>query len=222
VVAKPCGFTHERAQTSNHSSNRSQESVANSPLRTTNESVQFHPGDEATLERYALMGCEGDRDETILLRTSSNSGESNNNHRGGLVNYLGSNTFGIGTPATYPLPQGPWGLSTPFMGSYAIGGVQPLQQVQQLLQLVPQQLQQVQYLQQLQAFHLQQLLQLVPTQLQLIQQLVQAVPQQLQQIQQMQQLQQPWQTSPIPAQSGFGLVPPGLASLSGAPVSHVM
>jgi hypothetical protein len=181
--------------------------------RTTNESVQFHPGDEATLERYALMGCEGDRDETIFLRTSSNSGESNNNHRGGLVNYLGSNTFGIGTPATYPLPQGPWGLSTPFMGSYAIGGVQPLQQ---LLQIVPQQLQQVQYLQQLQAFHLQQLLQLVPTQLQLIQQLVQAVPQQIQ------QLQQPWQTSPIPAQSGFGLVPPGLASLSGAPVSHVM
>lgn len=132
------------------------------------------------------------------------------------MNYLGSNTFGIGTPATYPLPQGPWGLSTPFMGSYAIGGVQPLQQ---LLQIVPQQLQQVQYLQQLQAFHLQQLLQLVPTQLQLIQQLVQAVPQQIQQIQ---QLQQPWQTSPIPAQSGFGLVPPGLASLSGAPVSHVM
>jgi hypothetical protein len=134
------------------------------------------------------------------------------------MNHPSNATFGIGAPATYPLPQSGWGSATP--GSYAMGAIQPWQ-AQQLLQIVPQQLQQVQYLQQLQTFHLQQLLQLVPAQLQLIQQLVQAVPQQFQ------QLQQPWQVSgsPISAQPGFGLVPPGLASLTSLPgvsASHVM
>jgi hypothetical protein len=143
-------------------------------------------------------------------------------------------TFGFSTPATYPLPQTALGLSsyagqgpgiqplslqpyqqslaTPVTGGYAIGALQPWQQLQQLVQIVPQQLQQVQYLHQLQLFHLQQLLQLLPAQLQQIQQLLQVVVPQ--------QVQQPWQAfgSPIPVQPGFNVGP---QAFSGS-ASHVM
>ncbi len=135
-------------------------------------------------------------------------------------------TFGIGTPAIYPVAHnlgGPYvqTLSNPFIGGYGVGpygiGTVPspvLQQIAQLLQIVPQQLQQVQLLQQQQAVHLQQLLQWLPTQLQQLQQLIQ-VPHQGQQFQQQGQPLGAGISSPL----AFGPVPQAFA---GQAVSHVM
>jgi hypothetical protein len=153
-------------------------------------------------------------------------------------------TFGIGTPAIYPVtqnfggfspyagqgfgthvfPQQPYvqTLSNPFIGGgYNVGpygiGTAPspvLHQIAQLLQIVPQQLQQVQLLQQQQALHLQQLLQWLPTQLQQLQQLIQ-VPHQGQQLQQQGQPLGAAISGPL----AFGLVPQAFA---GQAASHVM
>lgn len=153
-------------------------------------------------------------------------------------------TFGIGTPAIYPVgqnlggfspfagqgfgtqafPQQPYvqTFSNPFIGGgygvgpYGIGTVPSSvpQQIAQLLQIVPQQLQQVQILQQQQAVHLQQLLQWLPTQLQQLQQLIQVS----HQGQQLQQQGQPLGAG-IPGPLAFGLVPQGFA---GQTASHVM
>ena len=67
--------------------------------------------------------------------------------------------FGIGSQATYPLQQTPWGLS-PY-GSQAIGpyqsGVSLLQPILQSLQIVTQQIQQLHQLNYVQQQQLQQL-----------------------------------------------------------------
>lgn len=146
-------------------------------------------------------------------------------------------TFGIGTPAIYPVQQNLGGFSpyagqgfgmqafpqqpNPFGGVYGAGpygiGTVPspvLQQIAQLLQIVPQQLQQVQLLQQQQAVHLQQLLHWLPTQLQQLQQLIQ-VPHQGQQLQQQGQPLGAGISGPL----AFGLVPQAFA---GQAASHVM
>jgi hypothetical protein len=152
-------------------------------------------------------------------------------------------TFGIGTPAIYPVPQNLGGfspyvgqgfgtqvfqqpyvqtLSNPFIsgghgvGPYGIGTVPSpvLHQIAQLLQIVPQQLQQVQLLQQQQAVHLQQLLQWLPTQLQQLQQVIQIT----HQGQQLQQQGQPL-GSGISGPLAFGLVPQGFGAQA---ASHVM
>ena len=114
--------------------------------------------------------------------------------------------FGIGSQATYPLQQTPWGLS-PY-GSQVTGpyqaGVSLLQPILQSLQIVAQQIQQLQQLEYVQLQQLQQL-----------QQWIQVVPQQIQQLQQQLLGQQslvgatglPFQTLPagqqfFPAQPG--------------------
>ena len=150
------------------------------------------------------------------------------------MGHIAGTTFGIGAPATFPVPAISWGVSpyagqalgaqpfpsqpyVPFsnqsIAGQGIGAGQPLPQILQFLQIVPQQLQQLQVLQQQQLLQLQQLLQVVPAQLQqLQQQLIQLVPQQVQYLQQ----QQPF-GSAIPG--GFGLAPHAFA---GQGASYVM
>jgi hypothetical protein len=137
------------------------------------------------------------------------------------MSQLVGTTFGIGTPATSPLPPIGWSAQQPYLQpmpmqstGYGIGAAQPTQQIVQLLQVVAQQLQQVQALEQQQLVHLQQLLQLVPAQLQQLQQLVQIVPQQVHHLQQWQPFGQGFS-----GQIGGGITPQLFA---GQPAGQVM
>jgi len=150
------------------------------------------------------------------------------------MGHIAGTTFGIGAPATFPVPAISWGVapyagqalgaqpfpSQPYLQPFSnqsiagqwTGAGQSLPQILQFLQIVPQQLQQLQVLQQQQLLHLQQILQVVPAQLQQLQQLIQVVPQQVQYLQQ----QQPFGSA---ISGSFGLVPQAFA---GQGASYVM
>jgi|SRR5688572_26229904 hypothetical protein len=118
--------------------------------------------------------------------------------------------FGIGSQATYPLQQTPWGLSA--YGSQVTGPYQSgvsLQPILQSLQIVTQQIQQLQQLHYVQQQQLQQL-----------QQWIQVVPQQIQQLQQ----QQPFlaQQSPFGATGLPSLTLPAAQQFFPAQPGHVM
>ena len=119
--------------------------------------------------------------------------------------------FGIGSQATYPLQQTPWGLS-PY-GSQVTGpyqaGVSLLQPILQSLQIVTQQIQQLQQLHYVQQQQLQQL-----------QQWIQVVPQQIQQLQQQQQFLA--QQSPFVATGLSSLTLPAAQQFFPAQPGHVM
>src|SRR6266487_3821006 len=139
------------------------------------------------------------------------------------MGHIAGTTFGIGAPATFPVPAISWGVapyagqalgaqpfpSQPYVQPFSnqsiagqwTGAGQSLPQILQFLQIVPQQLQQLQVLQQQQLLHLQQL-----------QQLIQVVPQQVQYLQQ----QQPFGSA---ISGSFGLVPQAFA---GQGASYVM
>jgi DNA polymerase III psi subunit len=115
--------------------------------------------------------------------------------------------FGIGSQASYPLQQTPWGLSpygSQVTGSYQAGASSLLQPILQSLQIATHQIQQLQQLQYVQLQQLQQ-----------VQQWIQVVPQQIQQLQQQFLAQQspfgatglPFQT--VPAAQQFFPAQPG-------------